>query len=82
MTRSAWPTNESITSGGATLLRDAGVPMLIMPFDRYLGYEGNVGTFTDTSLLINARLGEVYEGLKPPALGRFGETDDRSDELV
>lgn len=31
---------------------------------------------------INARLGEVYAGLKPPALGRFGETDDRSDELV
>ena len=31
---------------------------------------------------INARLGEVYAGLGPPALGRFGETDDRSDELV
>ena len=31
---------------------------------------------------INAGLGEVYAGLKPPALGRFGETDDRSDELV
>ena len=31
---------------------------------------------------INARLGDVYAGLKRPALGRFGETDDRSDELV
>ncbi len=31
---------------------------------------------------INAGLAEVYIGLKPPALGRFGETDDRSDELV
>ena len=31
---------------------------------------------------INARLGEIYAGLEPPALGRFGETDDRSDELV
>jgi L(+)-tartrate dehydratase beta subunit len=31
---------------------------------------------------INAGLAKVYEGLGPPALGRFGETDDRSDELV
>jgi L(+)-tartrate dehydratase beta subunit len=31
---------------------------------------------------INAGLEKVYAGLKPPALGRFGETDDRSDELV
>jgi L(+)-tartrate dehydratase beta subunit len=31
---------------------------------------------------INAGLAEVYAGLGPPALGRFGETDDRSDELV
>jgi L(+)-tartrate dehydratase beta subunit len=31
---------------------------------------------------VNARLGEIYAGLNPPALGRFGETDDRSDELV
>ena len=31
---------------------------------------------------INAGLAEVYAGLEPPALGRFGETDDRSDELV
>ena len=31
---------------------------------------------------INAGLDKVYEGLGPPALGRFGETDDRSDELV
>jgi L(+)-tartrate dehydratase beta subunit len=31
---------------------------------------------------INAGLAEVYAGLGPPALGRFGETNDRSDELV
>jgi L(+)-tartrate dehydratase beta subunit len=31
---------------------------------------------------INAGLEKVYAGLNPPALGRFGETDDRSDELV
>ena len=43
--------------------------------------EGN-SLFEQQGRQINARLGEVYEGLKPPALGRFGETDDRSDELV
>jgi L(+)-tartrate dehydratase beta subunit len=38
--------------------------------------------FEEQNRHINARLGEVYAGLGPPALGRFGETDDRSDELV
>jgi L(+)-tartrate dehydratase beta subunit len=27
-------------------------------------------------------LAKVYEGTKPPVLKRFGETDDRSDELI
>ena len=31
---------------------------------------------------INAKLGRLYEGLKKPSLSRFGETDDRSDELI
>lgn len=31
---------------------------------------------------INAKLGRLYEGLKKPRLSRFGETDDRSDELI
>ena len=43
--------------------------------------QGN-SLFEQQTRQINAGLGEVYEGLKPPALGRFGETDDRSDELV
>ncbi len=29
-----------------------------------------------------ARIEALYEGLKPPALRRFGETDDRKDELI
>jgi len=29
-----------------------------------------------------ARIEALYEGLKPPALRRFGETDDRTDELI
>ncbi len=43
--------------------------------------QGN-SLFEQQTRQINARLGEVYAGLKPPALGRFGETDDRTDELV
>ena len=31
---------------------------------------------------INANIEALYRGLKAPALSRFGETDDRKDELV
>lgn len=31
---------------------------------------------------INEGLGRLYEGLRPPALHRYGETDDRKDELM
>jgi L(+)-tartrate dehydratase beta subunit len=31
---------------------------------------------------VNERLASLYEGLKPPALHRFGETDDRRDEVL
>ncbi len=31
---------------------------------------------------LGARIEALYEGLKPPALHRFGETDDRKDELI
>ncbi len=31
---------------------------------------------------ISANLAKVYEGTKPAVLKRFGETDDRSDELI
>jgi len=31
---------------------------------------------------INANLEKLYEGLKAPALSRFGETNDRKDELI
>ena len=31
---------------------------------------------------INANLEKLYDGLKAPALSRFGETDDRKDELI
>jgi L(+)-tartrate dehydratase beta subunit len=31
---------------------------------------------------INAGIARLYDGLKPPALHRYGETDDRRDELM
>lgn len=31
---------------------------------------------------VNARVESLYEGLKPPALSRYGETRDKTDELI
>lgn len=31
---------------------------------------------------VNAGLGKLYEGLRRPSLARFGETDERDDELI
>ncbi len=38
--------------------------------------------FEQQGKIINANLEKVYQGLKPPALSRYGETDDRKDELI
>ena len=38
--------------------------------------------FEQHGKLINANLERVYAGLKAPALARYGETDDRNDELI
>ena len=43
--------------------------------------EGN-SLFEQHGKLINANLEKLYDGLKAPALSRFGETDDRKDELI
>jgi L(+)-tartrate dehydratase beta subunit len=43
--------------------------------------EGN-SLFEQQGRQINSNLVKLYKGLKPPALSRFGETDDRSDELI
>ncbi|MEP3113274.1 hypothetical protein [Nisaea sp.] len=33
-------------------------------------------------LIPNAGIDKLYEGLKKPSLQRFGETDDREQELI
>ncbi len=43
--------------------------------------EGN-SLFERNNREINANLDRLYAGLKKPSLSRFGETDDRSDELI
>ncbi len=51
------------------------------PFIVESDLEGN-SLFEQHGKLINANIGKLYEGLKAPALSRFGETDDREDELI
>lgn len=43
--------------------------------------EGN-SLFAQQGDLVNERIAGLYEGLKPPALHRFGETDRRTDEVM
>ncbi len=38
--------------------------------------------FEQHSARINANIESLYRGLKAPALSRFGETDDRKDDLI
>ncbi len=43
--------------------------------------QGN-SLFERHNAILAQKLGKLYEGLDPPSLGRYGETDDRSDELI
>ncbi len=38
--------------------------------------------FAQHGAQVNANIGRLYEGLKPPALHRYGETGDRTDEVM
>ena len=51
------------------------------PFIVESDLEGN-SLFEQQGALVNANLEKVYAGLKRPALARYGETDDRKDELI
>ena len=43
--------------------------------------QGN-SLFEQQAALINQKVDAMYAGLKPPALGRYGETTNRKDEVV
>lgn len=51
------------------------------PFMVESDLEGN-SLFEQQSKLINSGFARLYEGLKAPALKRYGETDDRKNELM
>jgi L(+)-tartrate dehydratase beta subunit len=51
------------------------------PFIVESDLKGN-SLFEQHGKLINANLEKMYAGLKAPALARYGETDDRKDELI
>ena len=43
--------------------------------------QGN-SLFEEQSRLVNENIKRIYTGLRPPALRRFGETDDRQEDLI
>ena len=51
------------------------------PFIVESDLDGN-SLFDRENAKISEGLSKVYEGTKPAVLKRFGETDDRSDELI
>ena len=51
------------------------------PFIVESDLQGN-SLFEQQGQLVNANLEKMYAGLKAPALARYGETDDRKDELI
>ena len=51
------------------------------PFIVESDLEGN-SLFEQQGKLVNANLEKLYAGLKAPTLSRYGETDDRKDELI
>jgi L(+)-tartrate dehydratase beta subunit len=51
------------------------------PFIVESDLQGN-SLFEQQGKLINANLEELYAGLNAPALARYGETNDRKDELI
>jgi L(+)-tartrate dehydratase beta subunit len=51
------------------------------PFIVESDLEGN-SLFAQHAEVINAGIEKLYAGLKPPALHRYGETDNRTDEVM
>lgn len=54
--RSVWYAPNGITDAGATLLRELGVRLLVVPADTYLAAGGNIGQLTDYSQLFKTVL--------------------------
>ena len=48
-----WIVDDNITTDGATALRNLGIPLLVVPYDQYLELRGNLGDFTDPTLMLS-----------------------------
>ena len=59
-------------------------PFEVVDFGPFLVESDAAGNslFESHNRALAARIEGLYEGLKPPALRRYGETDDRTDELI
>ena len=54
--RSGWIVEENVTTDGATAIRNLGIPLLVVPEDRYRGFPNSLGDFTDPTLMLSTRL--------------------------
>jgi hypothetical protein len=55
--RTVWTATEPLSTAGATMLRDLGVRLLVVPYEQYLALEGSLGPdFTDPSSLYDVAL--------------------------
>jgi hypothetical protein len=84
--RVAWLANQPLSTGGASMLRDLGVQLVVVPFDHYLALDSNHRTsireeLTDPTLLIAGELpggGELALTVVDP-VNELLETDRADD---
>ena len=84
--RVAWLTSEMLSAPGASMLRDLGVQLVVVPFDLYLALDSNQSAevrndLTDPTLLLDGELdggGELAVSVVDP-INELLETD-RADE--
>lgn len=63
--RSVHVATTPLTRGGATMLRNLGTRLIVLPFDRFSEMDGSTGFFTDTSQLMTV---ELADGTSMPAV--------------
>ena len=62
--RTVWYAPTGVTDAGAALLRDLGVRLLVVPSSVYLAADGNYGTLTDYSQLLQAQIAGLQRQLR------------------
>jgi hypothetical protein len=54
--RTTWVVDRDLSTAGATMLRDLGMQLLVVPEERYVGLEGSLPGLTDTSMVLDGTL--------------------------